>query len=351
MSDLGQRFTNNPILKPSDVKPSRPDLKVECLLNPGAFVYQGKIGLLLRVAERPVPEAGWVSTPVLDPAAEGGLRVLRVRADDPKLKGDDPRAFEYDGRTYLTTLSHLRLAWSEDGEHFRVAERPTIMGRGGLETYGVEDCRVTKLGEAYYLTYTAVSECGVGVGMIKTTDWQTFEPQGMIFPPHNKDCAIFGRKVGGSYFAFHRPSGVGLGGNYLWLADSPDLIHWGNHKCLATTRPGMWDSGRLGAGAEPIETKQGWLEIYHGADEHHRYCLGGLLLDLEDPSRVVARSAEPIMTPKEPYELTGFFGKVVFTNGHVVEGDRIRMYYGASDEVICGATLSVAEILASLGKH
>ena len=105
----------------------------------------------------------------------------------------------------------------------------------------------------------------------------------------------------------------------------------------------------MGAGAAPVRTDKGWLEIYHGANAENRYCLGALLLDLEDPSKVLARSEEPIMEPIAPYEKTGFFGNVVFTNGQCVEGDTIRMYYGASDEVICGATLSIREILASLG--
>ncbi|MBQ8916939.1 MAG: glycosidase, partial [Alistipes sp.] len=79
-----------------------------------------------------------------------------------------------------------------------------------------------------------------------------------------------------------------------------------------------------------------------------RYCLGALLLDRNDPSRVLARSEQPLMEPEAPYELTGFFGNVVFTNGHLVDGDRLTIYYGASDEVICGAEFSIAEILKTL---
>ena len=171
---------------------------------------------------------------------------------------------------------------------------------------------------------------------------------GMIFPPHNKDCAIFSEIIGGRYFALHRPSSPEIGGNYIWLAESPDLKHWGAHRCLARTRPGMWDSARVGAGAAPIRTPEGWLEIYHGADRQPRYCLGALLLDLEQPWKVLARSDQPIMEPLAEYEQTGFFGNVVFTNGHVVDGDKLTVYYGASDSVICGAHFSIREILASL---
>ena len=141
-----------------------------------------------------------------------------------------------------------------------------------------------------------------------------------------------------------------IGGNYIWLASSPDGIHWGNHKCLIQTRKGKWDSARVGAGAAPIKTEKGWLEIYHGANQKHQYCLGAILLDLNDPSIVLARTEEPIMIPTASYELTGFFGNVVFTNGHILQpdGDTITVYYGASDEFVCGAHFSLREILSFL---
>lgn len=348
MADIARRFETNPILRPSDVKPSRDGLTIECLLNPGAFRYQGRIGLLLRTAERPDQPDGMVSTPVLDPLAPGGVAIVTYSKDDPDLVYQDPRVFQYKGQAYLTTLSHLRLAWSEDGVHFTPEEKPTLIGRGDLESFGIEDSRVCEIDGRFYLTYTAVSPNGVGVGMSSTADWVTFTSHGMIIPPSNKDCALFPEKIGGEYLCLHRPSNIYIGGHYIWLAKSPDLLHWGQNKCLAWSRPGMWDSARIGAGAEPILTERGWLVIYHGANEQSRYCLGALLLDRDDPSKVLARSAEPIMEPTAPYELTGFFGNVVFTNGHTRDGDLITLYYGASDEVICGAYLSVSEILETL---
>jgi predicted GH43/DUF377 family glycosyl hydrolase len=204
------------------------------------------------------------------------------------------------------------------------------------------------MADGFILSFTEVSEFGVGVGLIITKDWKNFRREGMIFPPHNKDCAIFEEKINGKYYALHRPSSPELGGNYIWVSESPDLIHWGRHKCIATSRSGMWDSVRVGAGAAPLRTEKGWLEIYHGADSDHRYCLGALLLDINDPSKVLARSTEPVMEPLQSYEQTGFFGNVIFTNGHYVKGDDIFMYYGASDEVICGARLSISEILSTL---
>jgi Predicted glycosylase len=347
MADIAKRFAENPILRPSEIRPSRFGMKVECLLNPGVFRFQGKSWLLLRVAERPEQKPGKTTFPIF--AENGELKLLEFDNSDPKLDLSDPRVLRYDGVDYLTTLSHLRLVSSEDGVRFK--EDPghePLVGHGELEAYGIEDCRVTQLGSTYYLTFTEVSPHGVGVGLRSTSDWRKITSHGMIFAPHNKDCAIFDEQIGGRYYALHRPSSPALGGNYLWLAESPDLIHWGNHRCLAHSRPGMWDSMRIGAGAAPIRTPAGWLEIYHGADEKHRYCLGALLLDLEEPWKVIARSTEPIMEPIADYERTGFFGNVVFTNGHLVDGDTVTLYYGASDSVICAARFSIVEILSTL---
>ncbi len=345
--DIAKRFTQNPLLRPSDLKPGIDGMEIVCLLNPGVFKFKGKIWLLLRVAERPKQIEGKISFPIYN--EQGEIKVLTFDIDDPLLDVTDPRVINYNGKDYLTTMSYLRLVWSDDGIHFHEDEKyPSIFGKGELETFGIEDCRVTTTAEGFNLSFTAVSEFGVGVGLITTEDWINYRREGMIISPHNKDCAIFEEKINGKYYALHRPSSPDLGGNYIWIAQSPDLIHWGKHKCIATSRPGMWDSARVGAGAAPIKTDKGWLEIYHGANSDNRYCLGALLLDINDPSKVLARSIEPIMEPVEDYEKTGFFGNVVFTNGHYVEGDDIFIYYGASDEVICGAKFSLSEILSTL---
>ena len=348
MPDLARRFPENPILRPRDIRPSIPGMTVECLLNPGAFRFEGKTRLLLRVAERPEQKPGKTSFPVFN--ERGEVEVLEFDNADPKLDLRDPRVISYAGEDYLTTMSHLRLVESDDGVHFREPERvAAIFGQGELESFGIEDCRVVQIGDTYYLTFTQVSRHGVGVGLRSTSDWREIRALGMIFPPHNKDCAIFGEKIGGFYYALHRPSSPVLGGNYIWIAQSPDLLHWGNHRCIAHSRNGPWDAVRVGAGASPIRTPRGWLEIYHGASATPtRYCLGALLLDLDEPWKVLARSVEPIMEPSAPYEQAGFFGNVVFTNGHVVDGDQLTIYYGAADSVICGARFSIDEILGSM---
>jgi len=344
--DLAKRYTGNPILRPEDISPSSKGMKIECLLNPGVFRYNHKIWLLLRVAERPVQKEGELSFPIL---SEGKMEIITLQNDDPALDLSDPRIVKYKDRSYLTTLSHLRLVSSDDGIHFQEEDAyPPILGEGIQESFGIEDCRVSTMDKYYHLTYTKVSPEGVGVGYMFTQNWKRFERRGMILPPHNKDCAIFSEKLNNRFYALHRPSSPEIGGNYIWLAESTDMLHWGDHKCIAKTRDNHWDSARLGAGAAPIRTAAGWLAIYHGADFENRYCLGALLFDLNDPSKVLARSVEPIMEPKEEYEMTGFFGNVIFTNGHLVEGDKLTIYYGASDEVICMAEFSISEILTSL---
>lgn len=348
--DIANRFPENPLLMPKDLRPLVPGLQIISLLNPGVFRYQNKTWLLIRVAEGTVSKEGVIYFPVLN--ATGNMEVIEVPLNDPDLIATDARVVNYKGLDYLTTISHLRLVCSEDGIHFYEPDGyEAITGSGELERFGVEDCRVTQIDGNYYLTYTAVSDSGVGVGLKITKDFKTFGNKGLMLPPHNKDCTIFEERIKGKFYCLHRPSSVDLGGNYIWLAESHDGIHWGKHKCLIKTRKGSWDSARVGAGAAPIRTEHGWLQIYHGANEKHQYCLGAFLLDLEDPSILLGRTEEPIMVPTETYELSGFFGYVVFTNGHVVNGDRITLYYGAADEFVCGAYFSIEQILAMIVKE
>lgn len=349
MKDIAKRFPANPILSPKDLKASTEGLEITCLLNPGVFQFENKTWLIVRVAERPAQKENIISFPIL--TETGGTQIIEIKKDDPELDASDARVINYKGVDYLTTLSHLRLLCSDDGVRFYEPEgyKP-LVGEGILQTFGIEDCRVSLLEEIYYLTFTAVSGNGVGVGLRTTSNWKNFESHGMILPPHNKDCAIFEERINGLLYAMHRPSSVDIGGNYIWIASSPDGIHWGNHHCIIKTREGLWDSARVGAGAAPIKTEKGWLAIYHGANEKHQYCLGAFLMDLQNPSKVIARTEEPIMVPTATYETSGFFGNVVFTNGHKVEpdGDTITVYYGAADEFVCGAHFSLKEIISLL---
>ena len=220
MADLAQRSDQNPILRPEDVPASRTGLKVECLLNPGVFEFQNKIWLLQRVAERPEQSEDKLSFPVM----KGGvMQILQFDRDDSDLDMSDPREIKYQGRGYLSTMSHLRLASSSGGVNFEVHNDRCLMGQGPNESFGIEDCRVVPIDDTYYLTYTAVSDHGYGVGMMSTRDWRKFARHGMIICGPNKDCAIFEERIGDYYYCLHRPSMVIVGGNYIWLARSKDL--------------------------------------------------------------------------------------------------------------------------------
>jgi beta-1,2-mannobiose phosphorylase / 1,2-beta-oligomannan phosphorylase len=345
--DIATRFEENPLVTPQGMKPSSEGMIVESLINPGVFRFDKKIWLVVRVVERPEQIEGSVSVPEYD--EEGEIEILQFDKTDPDLDLHDPRMIHYKGKAYPATLSHMRLMCSDDGKEFSAPkEFKHIFGHGELEAFGIEDCRVAEINGIFYVTYNMQSSLGCAVGLMQTRDWKRFERKGMILPPQNRDCVIFEEKIRDKYYALHRPASPEPGGNHIWLAESPDSVHWGRHKCIATTRRNMWDSERIGAGGSPIQTPKGWLVIYHGADDQHRYCLGAMLLDIRDPDIVIARSATPFMEPSESYELNGHSGNVIFTSGHLVKGDKLSLYYGAGDEAICGAELSVHEILDSL---
>ncbi|MDF2775675.1 MAG: glycosidase related protein [Geminicoccaceae bacterium] len=348
------RSAKNPIVTPAMVPPSRPDLEVVGVFNPAAVRHGSEVILLLRVAEAPrdVP-AHEVAAPVFDPVS-GQLEIMRWLRSAPGVDTTDPRMTVVDGRTWLTSISHLRVARSRDGIHFDIEPAPALRAANEYEAFGVEDARITLIDGTYWINYTAVSSYGIATALASTTDFERFERHGVIFPPNNRDVTIFPATIGGRYVALHRPMPSGLGETAIWFATSPDLRAWGDHRLVAAARRGGWEDIKVGGGAVPFRVRHGaqdgWLAIYHGVSgSPHVYSLGALLLDADDPARAIARSREPILRPEAPYERSGFFGGVVFTCGVVADGDRVRVYYGAADGVTAVADLSLAHILAGLG--
>lgn len=341
------RFSTNPLICPADVKPSHPEMEVIGATNPGATLFQGRKLLLIRVAERPIQERGYVATAIMD--EDGESKVLRFRLDDPKLDFSDPRLIRYDGASYLTSISHFRTAMSLDGLVFKASETPTLSGTGPYETFGIEDARIVEMEGYYYINYTGVSNSGVVTALARTKDFQTFEKVGIIFAPDNKDIALFPERIDGRFYTLHRPATKHLGTLSIWLASSDNLLDWGRHREIISPREGAWDCERVGAGASPIRTAEGWLELYHAADHNVRYCTGALLLDLEQPWKVLARSKQPFLCPEDPCELDGFMPNVVFHSGLIDTGDGcLDLFYGAADEVTCGATVAISDILSTL---
>ena len=217
------------------------------------------------------------------------------------------------------------------------------------EMYGIEDPRITLIDGTYYINYSAISpETGVTTCLASTKDFKTFQRHGVIFTPDNKDISIFPAKIGGKYYALNRPASAEYGFRDIWMSQSPDLLHWGRHESIMQCRPGFWDDGRIGSSSVPCLTDAGWLEVYHGSSKGNRYCLGASLHDKTDPTKVLGRSKEPLMEPEAEYELHGFFGNVIFNCGLLCEDGLLKIYYGAADEVIAYAEVSLAEVLDSL---
>lgn len=342
------RSQNNPLISPADVQPSQPDFEVIGAFNAGVTRFNDEVLLLLRVAERPVQESGYVLCPYL--ATDGELLIKRIKRGDPDYDLSDSRQIRNlkTGELLLTSISHLRLARSTDGVHFRVDERPWITARPPHENFGVEDGRITCIDGVYYINYSAVSAHGIATGLVSTRDFVQIDYHGIIFPPANRDVTIFPERVNGLYTCYHRPMPGGFGGLNIWLATSPDMKHWGGHQIVLEASPDGWEGGRVGGGAPPVRVSQGWLSIYHAADKDNRYCLGAYLTPHDEPGRIVAHSKQPILIPEEDYELNGFFGGVVFTCGILVDDELLSIYYGAADECIGLAQAPVQDLVTHL---
>lgn len=343
-----ERHRMNPIIRPVDVKPSIEGYRVRGAFNPGAILFRNQILLLLRVAETCQPRDGYVRTPIYRFGDAGShADIVEFKADDPDLKLSDARGLVHKGQVFLSTASHIRIARSYDGVRFTVDDKPFIFPADESEKYGVEDARATFIDGKYYVNYTAVSQDSWATALAVTQEFKSVRRKGLIFHPENKDVAIFPEKVGGNYIALHRPNNSGFGKASIWYAESPDLLHWGNHKCILRPSTAPWESIKIGAGPPPIRTSEGWLVIAHGKGDGGVYSLFCILLDLEEPWRVVKRAKKPFLTPTEPYETDGFFGSVLFSNGAIEKDGKVFIYYGAADETTCLAITDVDGLLES----
>ncbi len=259
-----------------------------------------------------------------------------------------------DGLVRLTFISHLRVIRCGDGRSVRDVTNVTFRPQNELEEFGVEDPRITPLNGRFYFTYVAVSRHGPATALASTTDFRTFTRHGIIFCPENKDVVLFPEKIGGTFAALHRPvCGTPFTRPEMWVARSPDLIHWGAHTPL-TLSGGAWQSGRVGAGPPPVRVAGGWLALYHGNRHPTRpgevgtYYGGALLLDATDPTRVLKRTAEPFMQPEANFEREGFVPNVVFPTGVAEDGEKLLVYYGAADAVTAVAEFSSVELLGAM---
>ncbi len=254
----------------------------------------------------------------------------------------------------LSGVSCLWLARSKDGVHFTPDPYPALQPSAEepfchVERYGVEDARITQIGDTYYITYVGFSEHDCVTLLAETNDFQSYRRIAILGLPENKDVVLFPEKIGGYYAKLDRPMTQSSRRAEMWISFSPDLAYWGNPLPVMAARPDRWDSYKIGAGAPPIRTEAGWLEIYHGVKVTAAgalYRLGAALLDLEQPWRVVGRADEAILSPTLPMDFHGNVANVVFTCGAILEPNgELKVYYGAADQVIGLATCDVQEVI------
>ena len=293
---------------------------------------------LRRVGDGPIlcprPDIPWEKDAVLNAAAtyaEGGVHLhYRAVAHAP----DDPNR------------SSIGYAFSAAGVHFERMEAPVLApGTVPEESQGVEDPRVTRLDGTYVMLYTAYDGARTQIAMATSDDLVHWERHGIVLSSerfgNNKDAMLFPERFGGRACMMHRPDPD------IYLAFSEDLHHWTDHVRLMSPRF-AWERQKIGGGAPPIRTEAGWLVVYHGVDEDLEYRLGVALLDLDDPTRVIARQAEPILEPATAWERAGDVNDVVFTCGALLRDRELWVYYGAADTVIGLATGCVDDFLREI---
>lgn len=261
-------------------------------------------------------------------------------------------------------VSVLGYASTTDGVHLEEKlDTPVYVPREDFEkklgygNAGCEDPRLTIIGDKIYMCYTAINGRDfprVAFTSIKLTDfldkkWQWAKPV-LISPPgiDNKDAALFPKKINGKYAFLHRAGGLDI-----WLDYKENLDFDGKTflagKQLMTQRETAWDSRKIGIAAPPIETKYGWLLLYHGIDRRdNHYNVRAALLDLKNPEKILYRTHDPILEPQMPYEKVGEAPNVVFPCGAVILENKLLVYYGGADKFVALAAVRLKDLIESL---
>jgi beta-1,4-mannooligosaccharide/beta-1,4-mannosyl-N-acetylglucosamine phosphorylase len=259
----------------------------------------------------------------------------------------------------------LMTAESRDGVDFRV--HPELVRLDGLDRiqdriYHVYDPRLTAIDGAIYVMVALDMDCGCRLGLARTHDFETFEFLGLASNDDTRNGVLFPEKIGGRFLRLDRPNTMRSGsgpatGSTIWLSESEDLLRWKPVAPVLHGRFHYWDE-LIGSGPPPVITNDGWLHIYHGVATHFAssniYQAGVVLLEANDPTRVLGRSRNNILEPREPYELSGQVPNVVFPSGLVVErtdaagralpDSPVKVYYGAADTVVGLAETTIREL-------
>ncbi len=275
-----------------------------------------------------------------------GIIHLFYRATDSSSNGRENDA-------YMNYIGH---ATSTDGVTFK-RDKDYVLGpvANSQEQRGCEDPRVMQIEDRFYMTYTGYGARFPGdyrICMATSDDLVTWERQGVMLDESNKDAALFPDKFGKDYILLHRrPPNI-------WVSYSKDMKKWDRHQVLAkvdTTSP--WEDCKIGIAGPPLKTDKGYVLIYHGVSEaetdfegrglYKQYALGIMLLDLEDPTKVIYRQKEPILIPELSWEKDeGYVPNVVFSCGQVIKDDQLYVYYAGADTALGVATCPMDEIMA-----
>lgn len=256
-----------------------------------------------------------------------------------------------------TPKTNLGAAFSKDGINWEVAPESvfSLSGNGISRLY---DPRITDFGDGTFgICFAVDSSSGVRGGVAVTEDFKHFDIKSISLP-ENRNMVLFPEKINGEYIRLERPFLARGKGHSIWLSRSPDLSHWGKSELVLSSNDLPYANLKIGPGAPPIRTPYGWLTLIHGVEQQeeefvswHRdwkyaYYGGVMLLDLENPAKIIALAEKPLLVPEEKYELEGFRGGVIFPGGMVAEPDgRAKIYYGAADTVECLAEANIEDLI------
>ena len=353
------------LLEPSHVKPSVRGWVVTGVLNPAAIrLPNKKIMLYARVAEMPKDHVGTnLKCPVIvsdSTLKSKGYKLSSKKIKKTKVVGEDANVIYLDDDICrLKTSSHFRrIILDKSGfEVESVDDLPIFTGTHEEGQFGVEDPSITKVDGEYYMTYVSVSlNEGVCTSLAVSKNLKQWKRMGIIFREQNKDVTFFPKKIRGEFVALHRPEGFfGFSRPSIWISYSKDLIYWGKEKSIMQPRPNSWETERIGAGTSPLETKEGWLEIYHGVKKYRGrkvYSAGAVLLDKKDPTKILARSPknQPLFSPRAEYEKKGFVNNVIFPSEAIPDLDKrhLLVFSGAADSVTTVKKIWLGDIMSHM---
>jgi len=263
------------------------------------------------------------------------------------------RSHKHNGRSLIGRAD------SEDGYHFKVHPQPFLTpARHGVfaeyEALGIEDLRICPFEDHYLLCYSAYSRHGVRIALARTDDFESLERVALISQADMRNVVIFPEKIGGRYVRLDRPH-TKIQPWSIWISYSPDLIHWGESKKVFAPLHYHWDEMKIGPGAPPIKTDQGWLNIFHGVYETMSgtvYRLGVALHKLDNPAETIGIADPWILQPEDPWEVSGYVPNVVFTCAAVPEPNgTLKIYWGAADTVMCAGTVKIEALIRLCLEH